>query len=199
MPLGVAAAACSSGSVILPIVAAVAAERAGHGGEDGAADDVGVQQAARAARSIHGARPLNMSSLSRVRKRISPIQMNSGRAVSVQLDDAVQMVVTIASPAGRLGEQLHADEADAEQGRPIQTPPPAAGTNRTNSSRPVEEGVVHTALLDMSARLLGTPRLASGRRAGRHEPVEQEPPPGGRRQAPSAAADPQGRRRPDPG
>ena len=52
-------------------------------------------------RAIQGARPLNMSSLRRVRNRISPIQMNSGSAVSVQLDDDVQIVVIIASPAGR--------------------------------------------------------------------------------------------------
>ena len=42
-----------------------------------------------------------MSSLRRVRNRISPIQMNSGSAVSVQLEDEVQMVVIMASPAGR--------------------------------------------------------------------------------------------------
>ncbi len=41
-----------------------------------------------------------MSSLSRVRNRISPIQMNSGRAVRVQDDEVVQMVVIIESPAG---------------------------------------------------------------------------------------------------
>src|SRR4029078_13441756 len=52
-------------------------------------------------RCIHGARPLNMSSLRRVRNRISPIQMKRGRAVTVQLDDEPQIVTAIASPAGR--------------------------------------------------------------------------------------------------
>src|SRR3989338_10453991 len=48
-----------------------------------------------------GARPLNMSCDSRVRNRISPIQMNRGRAVRVQLDAEPQMVTAMASPAGR--------------------------------------------------------------------------------------------------
>ena len=52
-------------------------------------------------RASQGARPLNMSSLRRVRNRISPIQMNNGSAVSVQLEEDVQMVVIMASPAGR--------------------------------------------------------------------------------------------------
>ena len=42
-----------------------------------------------------------MSSDSRVRNRISPIQMKSGSAVSVQLDSEPQIVTAIASPAGR--------------------------------------------------------------------------------------------------
>jgi hypothetical protein len=42
-----------------------------------------------------------MSLLSRVRNRISPIQTNSGSAVSVQLLAEPQMVTAMASPAGR--------------------------------------------------------------------------------------------------
>ena len=56
-----------------------------------------------------------MSSDSRVRNRISPIQMNSGSAVSDHDEDERQIVVIIASPTGRDGEQLHADEGDAQQ------------------------------------------------------------------------------------
>lgn len=52
-------------------------------------------------RFSHGARPLNRSSDRRVRNRISPIHRNSGRAVSVQLDEAPQIVTAMASPAGR--------------------------------------------------------------------------------------------------
>ena len=51
-------------------------------------------------RSSHGASPLNMSSDSRVRNRISPIQTNSGSAVSVHDDALPQIVTAIASPAG---------------------------------------------------------------------------------------------------
>ena len=56
-----------------------------------------------------------MSCAEAVRNRISPIQMKSGSAVSVQLDDEPQIVTAIASPAGRDAEQLHADPGDARQ------------------------------------------------------------------------------------
>src|SRR6478736_4311564 len=76
----------SSGSVILPMVAQVAAEL-----PDTAAKIVQpmmlVCSRRPGSRSSQGARPLNMSSDSRVRNRISPIQQNSGSAVSVHDDD----------------------------------------------------------------------------------------------------------------
>ena len=50
--------------------------------------------------AIHGARPRNMSSEMRVRNRISPIQMNSGSAVSAQLVLEPHTVVAIRPPAG---------------------------------------------------------------------------------------------------
>src|SRR5438067_13885219 len=52
--------------------------------------------------AIQGASPWNMSSEMRVRKRISPIQMNSGSAVSAQLVLEPQLVVAISGPAGEL-------------------------------------------------------------------------------------------------
>ena len=48
----------------------------------------------------HGARPSNISSESFVRYRISPIQMNSGSAVSVQLLTEPQMVDGMTSSIG---------------------------------------------------------------------------------------------------
>ena len=51
-------------------------------------------------RVSHGARPLNMSSDSRVRNRISPIQMNSGSEVSAQLLLELNTVVAITLPIG---------------------------------------------------------------------------------------------------
>ena len=86
--------------------------------------------------AIQGARPLNMSSESRVRNRISPIQMKSGRAVSVQLEDEVQIVVIMASPAGRLVNSSMAKRAVPRSARPIQTPPPSI-RKRTKRRRPV--------------------------------------------------------------
>src|SRR5512133_3193193 len=50
----------------------------------------------------HGARPLNMSSESLVRNRISPIHRKSGNAVSVHDDIEPQIVTAMASPTGRL-------------------------------------------------------------------------------------------------
>src|SRR5690606_10317576 len=73
-------------------------------------------------RVIQGARPRNMSSDSLVRKRISPIQMNIGRAVSVQLEDAPQMVVTMASPTGREVNSAMAIQPQASRPRPIHRP-----------------------------------------------------------------------------
>src|ERR1700712_3675981 len=74
--------------------------------------------------SSQGARPLNMSSDSRVRNRISPIQTNRGRAVRVQDDDAPQMVTAIASPAGRAENSAIEIQATPDSARPIQTPEP---------------------------------------------------------------------------
>ena len=49
---------------------------------------------------IQGDKPLNKFSESFVRNRISPIQTNNGKAVSVHEEDVPQMVVAIASPTG---------------------------------------------------------------------------------------------------
>ena len=51
-------------------------------------------------RVSQGARPVNMSSASRVRNRISAIQMNRGRAVSAQLPLEPQIAVAMILPAG---------------------------------------------------------------------------------------------------
>ena len=77
-----------------------------------------------------------MSSDSRVRNRISPIQMNSGSAVSAQDDDAVQIVVIMASPAGRLVNSSMPTQATPSSARPTQTPVPKS-RNRTNRKIPV--------------------------------------------------------------
>ena len=73
-------------------------------------------------RLTHGARPLNMLSLSLVRNKISPIHTNNGRAVSVQLDDEPQVVTAIASPAARDEKSCMAIHATPDSVRPIQTP-----------------------------------------------------------------------------
>ncbi len=69
-------------------------------------------------RSSHGASPRNMSSESRVRNRISPIQTNSGSAVSVHDDELPQIVTAIASPAGRELKSSMPIQRDARQREP---------------------------------------------------------------------------------
>ena len=69
-------------------------------------------------RSSQGARPLNMSCLRACCGTGSrPIHRNSGSAVSVQLDVDPQMVSIMLSPTGRVGEQLHADQAPPRAAR----------------------------------------------------------------------------------
>src|SRR5262245_51476715 len=87
-------------------------------------------------RDTQGARPRNMLSLSRVRNRISPIQMNSGKAVSVQLEDEPQTVTAIASPAGRDENSCMPIQATPASVRPIQTLLPSS-RNSTRISREV--------------------------------------------------------------
>src|SRR6218665_587728 len=66
-----------------------------------------------------GDRPLNMSCDSRVRNRISPIQMNRGKAVSVQLEAEPQIVTAMASPAGRDENSCMPIQATPERVSPI--------------------------------------------------------------------------------
>ena len=72
----------------------------------------------------HGASPLNMSCDSRVRNKISPIQIKRGRAVRVQLDAEPQIVTAIASPAGLDANSCMPIQATPERVRPIHTPLP---------------------------------------------------------------------------
>src|SRR3954471_10458916 len=84
-------------------------------------------------RLTHGASPRNMLSLSLVRNRISPIQMNKGRAVSVQLEAVPQTVTAIASPAGREENSCMPIQATPPSVRPIQTPLPRSRNSVTIS------------------------------------------------------------------
>ncbi|KAJ0337124.1 hypothetical protein COL154_014321, partial [Colletotrichum chrysophilum] len=88
-----------SGIDILPTVVSVAAEE-----PETAAKTVQpttlVWRSPPGSLAIHGARPLNMSSDNRVRKRISPIQMNIGSAVSAQELLEPHSVVPNSRPGG---------------------------------------------------------------------------------------------------
>src|SRR5210317_435787 len=80
---------------------------------------------------IQGDNPRNISSESLVRYKISPIQINSGRAVSVQLEAPVQMVVIMASPGGREVNRVMPTQATPTNARPTQTELPSSA-KRTN-------------------------------------------------------------------
>src|SRR5690625_4769870 len=73
-------------------------------------------------RCIQGDSPMHMASLIRVRNRISPIQMNNGNDVRVQLEDVPQMVSAIASPAGCGENSCMAIQATPDRVSPISTP-----------------------------------------------------------------------------
>src|SRR4029079_19492193 len=90
----------------------------------------------------HGARPRNMSLDRRVRNRISPIQMNSGSAVSVQLDDEPHTVTAIASPAGRVLNNCMPIQATPDNFRPIHTPLPRIRNSATMSSVVIEKSFI---------------------------------------------------------
>ena len=75
-----------------------------------------------------------MSCDRRVRNRISPIQMKSGSAVSVQLEAEPQIVTAIASPAGRELKSCMPIQATPDSVRPIQTPLPRIGTARRSAA-----------------------------------------------------------------
>ena len=89
--------------------------------------------------STHGARPRNMSSEMRVRKRISPIQMKSGRAVSAQLALEPHTVVAMTRPAGELVNASIATSATASSVMPIHTPStrqaPSVATRTSETSQ----------------------------------------------------------------
>ena len=74
---------------------------------------------------IHGARPLNIKSEIFDLNKISPIQMNSGSDVSVQLDKEPKIVVAIASPGMRVDPVNMATRATPINAKPIQTPKPS--------------------------------------------------------------------------
>src|SRR3954467_4596300 len=82
-------------------------------------------------RESHGARPLNMSSESRVRNRISPIQTKSGSAVSVHEDSDPQTVTAIASPTGRLVKSSMPSHATPRSESPIHRPLPSSMNSST--------------------------------------------------------------------
>src|SRR5204862_432123 len=100
-------------------------------------------------RSSQGARPLNMSSDSRVRNRISPIHTNSGNAVKVHDDAVPQIVTAIASPAEREEKSAIAVHATPASASPIQTPLPSNANSATINS------VVTRRSLDMGRLLSG--------------------------------------------
>ena len=88
-----------------------------------------------------------MSWLRRVRKRISPIQMKSGRAVSVQLEAEPQIVTAIASPAGRELNICMPIQATPESVRPIQTPLARMRNSEAMSRAVIAKSLMAQALL----------------------------------------------------
>ena len=70
-----------------------------------------------------GERPRNICSERRVRNRISPIQMNSGSAVSVHEAELAQTVVASTEPIGTFATIVIAAKPTARSASPIHSPP----------------------------------------------------------------------------
>src|SRR5258706_7186449 len=104
-------------------------------------------------RLIHGASRLNMSSDNLVRNRISPIQTNSGKAVSVQLDDEPHTVTAIASPAGRLEKSSMPTQATPIKARPIQAPVPRSRNSARISKAAIEKSFTPVSNVRTVARI----------------------------------------------
>ena len=84
----------------------------------------------------HGDSPVNMSSASFERNRISPIQINSGRAARAQLLLAPQLVVASTLPSGALENNKMPAIPTANSENATQSPP-ASRLSRKTSSRTV--------------------------------------------------------------
>src|SRR5512133_3349377 len=108
-------------------------------------------------RLTHGARPRNMLSLNLVRKRISPIQMNSGSAVSVQLEAEPQTVMAIASPAGRDENNCMPIQATPASVRPIHTPLPSRANSATINNVVMATSLIVQGLLGRGVHAIAAP------------------------------------------
>ena len=95
-------------------------------------------------RASQGDSPRNMSSESRVRNRISPIQTNIGNAVSVQLEDDAQISETMFAPVCRFFVVRNSDAIQAlpTSDSPTQRPDPSS----RNSAR-INKSVMVTMLI----------------------------------------------------
>ena len=109
----------------------------------------------------HGARPRNMPSDRRDFSRISPIQMNSGSAVSVQLDSDPHTVSASASPPGRVVKSSMPSHATPSTAMPIQTPAPRITNIATISARAVSVPIVAYSMLAASLGCGGSERKRS--------------------------------------
>src|SRR3954463_5615080 len=109
----------------------------------------------------HGARPLNMSSESFVRKRISPIQTKSGSAVRVHDESEPHTGTAIASPPGRLVKSSMPIQATPSSERPIQRPLPSSTKSSAISSAVMSASTLfdrfHVVATRRSADRHGTP------------------------------------------
>ena len=103
-----------------------------------------------------GAKPLNKSCESRVRKRISPIHKNKGNAVNVQLEDAPQIVMAIASPAGLLENSSIPSHAVPASVSPTHTPPAKKPKSETINNVTIKMSFMALLLLRIHTGLIAT-------------------------------------------
>ena len=84
----------------------------------------------------HGATPRKRFSESRVRKRISPIQMNRGRAARVHEAEDAQKTVAMALTAGALLKRATPNQPKPRRAIEIHTPMPSVAKRITKKTIP---------------------------------------------------------------
>src|SRR6185369_7279981 len=157
----------SSGMVILPIVAQVAADEPEIAAK--IAEPTTLTCISRPGNgAIHGASPLNMYSEIFDRNRISPIQMKSGSEVNVQLDSEPKMVVAMASPGMRVAYIRVATSATPTRASPIHTPSPSSSNIAPTMA---------TAIAGLKSSAVGTQHLPRLRLKSRRLPLPDPPGP----------------------
>ena len=165
--------AVSSGTLIRPTVAVVAAEDPETAANSAQPNTLTCSNPP-GRRRVRGASPANMSAARRDRNRISPIQMKIGRAVRSQTVIAPQTLVANTAPAGAPEASVIAANPTAISANPTQRP--SARHKNNTATRIGARAAISINGPPRRRRLRGRPRRARRRGHGREAPPKAHPP-----------------------